>query len=199
MARQNRGSGWARTRAARAALLAITLVVSEVPAAVGDSELPEITREQVAQAEASFLFDIPSKPLPQALNDLGRITGLTILYTQDEPLNLVAPRLSGRLTADQALQQLLAGSGYTYRHTDARTVTLEKLAAGSGITLDPVTVEGQRRQETAWGPVAGYVATRSATGTKTDTPLIETPQSISVITTDQMKAQGVDNLAEALR
>jgi iron complex outermembrane receptor protein len=181
------------------ALLATALVVSAVPAAAGADERPQIAREQLAQAEPSFLFDIPSKPLPQALNDVGRITGLTILYTQNEPLNLVAPRLSGRLTADQALQQLLAGSGYTYRHTDARTVTLEKIAAGTGITLDPVTVEGQRRQETAWGPVAGYVATRSATGTKTDTPLIETPQSISVITKDQMQAQGVENLAEALR
>lgn len=53
--------------------------------------------------------------------------------------------------------------------------------------------------ETASGPVEGYVATRSATGTKTDTPLIETPQSISVITSDQMQAQGVQNLGQALR
>src|SRR5262245_11906034 len=53
--------------------------------------------------------------------------------------------------------------------------------------------------ESATGPVQGYVATRSATGSKTDTPLIETPQSISVVTADQMKAQGVQTLAQALR
>jgi iron complex outermembrane receptor protein len=45
----------------------------------------------------------------------------------------------------------------------------------------------------------GYVAPRSATGTKTDTPLIETPQSISVITRDRLDEQGVASLAEALR
>lgn len=37
------------------------------------------------------------------------------------------------------------------------------------------------------------------TGTKTGTPLIETPQSVSVITDEQMQEQGVDNLAQALR
>ena len=36
--------------------------------------------------------------------------------------------------------------------------------------------------ETATGPVDGYVAQRSATATKTDTPLNEMPQSITVIT-----------------
>jgi iron complex outermembrane receptor protein len=38
--------------------------------------------------------------------------------------------------------------------------------------------------ERANDPVRGFVATRSGTATKTDTPLIETPQSVSVITTD---------------
>lgn len=43
------------------------------------------------------------------------------------------------------------------------------------------------------------VATRSATGTKTDTPLIETPAAISVITQDQIQAQGVQSIAQAVR
>src|SRR6056297_1644033 len=37
------------------------------------------------------------------------------------------------------------------------------------------------------------------TGTKTGTPLIETPQSVSVITEEQIRKQGVDDLAQALR
>jgi iron complex outermembrane receptor protein len=54
-------------------------------------------------------------------------------------------------------------------------------------------------RETAYGPVQGYVASQSATGTKTDTPLREVPQSISVVTRDQMQAQGAQNLAQTLR
>ncbi|WP_370112934.1 TonB-dependent siderophore receptor [Bradyrhizobium sp. USDA 329] len=45
----------------------------------------------------------------------------------------------------------------------------------------------------------GFVATRSGTATKTDTPLIETPQSVSVITTDQIRNQGAVSIGEALR
>jgi iron complex outermembrane receptor protein len=64
------------------------------------------------------------------------------------------------------------------------------------ITLPPVVVEGE--EESATGPVQGYVARRSASGTKTDTPLIEVPQSITVITRDRMGAQRADSLASAL-
>jgi iron complex outermembrane receptor protein len=53
--------------------------------------------------------------------------------------------------------------------------------------------------ERANGPVAGFVASRSATGTKTDTPLIETPQSVSVVTADQISALGARTPSEALR
>lgn len=53
--------------------------------------------------------------------------------------------------------------------------------------------------ETATGPVEGYTATRTATGSKTDTPILETPQSVSVITADQIKDQAARSLKEALR
>lgn len=71
---------------------------------------------------------------------------------------------------------------------------------GSGeepVTLSPLVVEGEREQ--ADGPVEGAFATRSATATKTDTPIMETPQSISVISSQDMTARGARSLAEALR
>lgn len=52
--------------------------------------------------------------------------------------------------------------------------------------------------ESAYGPVDGIVATRSATGTKTDTPIIEIPQSISVISADRIEQLGATNLNEAV-
>lgn len=64
-------------------------------------------------------------------------------------------------------------------------------------TLPAVTVVSEAETET--GPVKGYVAKRSATATKTDTPVAETAQSISVITRERLEAQNVSNLGEALR
>lgn len=46
---------------------------------------------------------------------------------------------------------------------------------------------------------SGYVAVAATTATKTDTPLSEVPQAISVITRDQMDVQGVQAVPQALR
>jgi len=62
-------------------------------------------------------------------------------------------------------------------------------------TQEIVSSEAER----ADGPVDGYVATRSATGTKTDTPILQIPQSVSVITADRMQDQGVQTVQDALR
>lgn len=67
------------------------------------------------------------------------------------------------------------------------------------VTLPEVTVKDKAEQETATGPVQGYVAKSTATATKTDTPIIETPQSISVIGRDEMEARGAQDVLEAIR
>lgn len=64
------------------------------------------------------------------------------------------------------------------------------------VELDQITVETTHESPT--GPVQGYVARQTLTGTKTDTPLIEVPQSISVVTRDQMDARAVQNVGQAL-
>jgi catecholate siderophore receptor len=48
------------------------------------------------------------------------------------------------------------------------------------------------------GGVDGYLATKSSTATKTDTPLKDIPQSISIVTKEQAKDQGSRDLAKAL-
>jgi iron complex outermembrane receptor protein len=71
--------------------------------------------------------------------------------------------------------------------------------AVSATTLPAITVKATADKETATGPVTGYRAKRSATATKTDSPLNEVPQSISVITADQVRDQASPNMQEALR
>lgn len=53
--------------------------------------------------------------------------------------------------------------------------------------------------ETPRGPIEGYVAKRSSSGTKTNTPIMETPQAVSVIGADQIRDQKPGKLDEALR
>lgn len=88
--------------------------------------------------------------------------------------------------------------------TIAATLTLPAVAAQTMAAADADTItvvgggSGGASQESAWGPVGTIVAKRSATGTKTDTPLVKTPQSISVITRQQMDTLQPTSVKEAL-
>jgi len=84
------------------------------------------------------------------------------------------------------------------RATTTRTARANR-AARAPQAAPAAAPNGPGAGERAGGPVAGFVATRSGTGTKTDTPLIETPQSISVVTRDQVSNQGAGSIGEALR
>ncbi|HAH6254290.1 ferrichrome porin FhuA [Escherichia coli] len=53
-------------------------------------------------------------------------------------------------------------------------------------------------QESAWGPAATIAARHSATGTKTDTPIQKVPQSISVVTAEEMALHQPKSVKEAL-
>lgn len=66
------------------------------------------------------------------------------------------------------------------------------------IQLDEVVVEGASTGQS--GPLSanGYVATSGRSGTKTDTPLLEIPQSISTVTQAQIEERKPQSLLEAL-
>ncbi|MGK3143011.1 ferrichrome porin FhuA [Pantoea sp. C2G6] len=51
--------------------------------------------------------------------------------------------------------------------------------------------------ESAWGPAATIAAKQSATGSKTDTPIEKTPQSISVVTREEMAMRNVTSVKGA--
>jgi iron complex outermembrane receptor protein len=68
--------------------------------------------------------------------------------------------------------------------------------AQSDTALPQVVVTAE--QETAAGPVQGYAAKRSATGTKTDTAVLETPQSITVIGAEQIETLKAQNVTDAV-
>lgn len=92
-----------------------------------------------------------------------------------------------RRLAGRTLTLLLATTAYA-GVSQAQTVVEE---------LPTVMVESAQWQR-AFGPVPGYVATDSAVGTKTDTPLLETPRSISVITRQEMDDRAAQNVVDAV-
>jgi iron complex outermembrane receptor protein len=155
-----------------------------------------------AQASRNYEFAIASQPLSSGLVRYSSITGIDVAFDGSLPSNLRTTGLNGNLSAEAALSRLLARTGLTYRFTTATTVLLinpqasaANTSADGSTVLQTISVLGEQ----ARGPVQGFVATQSATGTKTDTALKNTPQAVNVVTRDQMAAQGSATLTQAFR
>lgn len=85
------------------------------------------------------------------------------------------------------------------RTQSARSATRGNANRGGNAPSAPVSNAAAPARESATGPVQGYLATQSGTGTKTDTPLSQTAQSISVVSAERVRDQGVSSIQETLR
>ncbi len=68
--------------------------------------------------------------------------------------------------------------------------------AGPSTTLETITVYGGG--QTAIGPDATIVAKDTSTGSKTATPILDLPSSVSVVTEEEMRERGVATLDQAI-
>ncbi|BBT40085.1 TonB-dependent siderophore receptor [Pseudomonas putida] len=77
-------------------------------------------------------------------------------------------------------------------------VALADSQASPALELQAVNIDATSDLERADGPVIGYKATRSASATRTDTALHETPQSISVVPSDVLQDTSATRLQDGL-
>jgi len=174
--------------------LSVALAFAAVPLLNVQSAFAEESRSAVRS------FQIPAGDLSQALNSLAEQAGLVLAFDASLARGKRSNGLSGQYATDVALTQLLAGSGLQALKLSADRYRLEAIPDNGGaMQLQATTISGAYQAESPTGPVSGYVATRSLSGTKTDTALIETPQSISIVTKDQMRAQNAESLNQILR
>lgn len=149
--------------------------------------------------ERRYDFDIKAQSLTSALGIFGRQTGLQVSFDAELALGLRAPALKGRMTESQALQQLLQETGLEWTLTPERTLLLHRpQSSNETMNLTTVNVLAEGHQESAYGPVQGYRATRTSTGTKTDTALRDVPQSIQVVSRQVLEDQQITSLGDAL-
>ena len=99
-----------------------------------------------------FNFSLTVKPLPQALSDFSRVTGISVVYTDEAPYGLNAPAVSGQMSAEQALQRLLTGSGLTFRRTDGHTIALEPQPTEGALNLGATTITSVMDESTTHQP-----------------------------------------------
>ncbi|POF61637.1 hypothetical protein CFR73_14370 [Novacetimonas maltaceti] len=142
-------------------------------------------------------YNIPSLPLGQALATYGKQTGVQVTYDPALLTGKTSAAVSGSMAPQDALQKLLSSSNLSYRYAGSNTIVIQK--ASANITLGPVRVGGTVTHQDPTGPGVGYVATTTMSGTKTDTPITEIPNSIYVVTKQLMQDQQPQSVVEALR
>lgn len=182
--------------AMHAALLGLVLL--------GTTHTAGATEQAIPQASAPRHYTIPAGPLGRVLANFASQAGLALAFEPALTEGLNSPGLNGSFTPQAALQRLLTDSRLEPVQRSDGSYTLKKQAAAATghngeASLPPLVVSAAGERESASGPLRGYVARRSATATKTDTPLLETAQSITVVGQPEIQALGAATVTDVLR
>lgn len=160
--------------------------------------LPVAALAAPLQAQTSAVAIAPG-PLSAALSAYAARAGVLLSFDPALTRDLTTQGLSGSYGFEEGLRQLLQGSGlepvrradggYTLRRTPATDVT----------ALPAVTVTGSRDGDAPSEGTGSYTTRVATSATRMDLSLRETPQSVSVVTRQQMDDQNLVTLDDVLR
>ncbi|WP_422419313.1 TonB-dependent siderophore receptor [Pseudomonas sp. GZD-222] len=166
--------------------------------ALGSSAPLYALAQNDSSVSATQVFDIPAGDLGESLSRIARQSGRVLSVSPALVQGKRAAAVSGQFTPEQAAIQALRGSGLDLNITAGGTWNLVPAVVGDAMELGATQITGQGSED-AWGPVVGFVAKRTGTATKTDTSVLEVPQTINIITQDEIKALGSQTVTQALR
>ncbi|WP_313477927.1 TonB-dependent siderophore receptor [Stutzerimonas kunmingensis] len=173
----------------RAALLCLSLASVVPGAAMAQSATQQVVRS----------YDIPAGPLSSTLSRFAGEAGVLLSVDGSLLQGMDSNGLQGQYGVDAGFAALLQGSGLqAVRDSQGNYSLARRSAQTDAVELQPMTVEGFALGN-ALGSMEGYNATHSSVATKTSMPLLETSQSVSVVTRQQMDDQGSLTVAQALR
>lgn len=189
--RNEKGGRSGRDGTLRFALLVTTALGTIVTA-------PAPVFAQAAEKTSRVAYNIPPQPLSQALVQFSKVAGIQLFFNADIARGISSRGASGSLTRTEALEKLLSGSGLTYHFTNATTVTISgQAAAGTGAasvngatTLAPIVVQAGKQN--------GFISTDGNVASKSGIPLLETPQSVQVVTKAQLDVQKPQTVRQAI-
>lgn len=146
----------------------------------------------------TYRFEIPAQSLDAALAAFSAVTRVQVLVSADVTQGVQSSGLRGSYAKDEALARLLAGTGLQATYIDSDSVTVERrLASGSALELGATNVSAQRLGTTTEG--TGSYTTGLVTLGRGEQKLKDIPQSVSVMTRQQMDDQNTTKLSEVVK
>jgi catecholate siderophore receptor len=137
-------------------------------------------KETTEQVQRQLTLDIPSGTLESVLIAFEQISGIAVAIPDNAMRNVASPGVKGRFTIDQALREILRGTGISYRFTDRNNVTLE---------IQARTEQVEVRDDTRL----------ILSSPKYTQPLVDTPQTVTVISKEVIEEQGATTLRDVLK
>jgi catecholate siderophore receptor len=136
-------------------------------------------QNEPARVESPIQFDIPPGPLADVVEAFKRATGWNVETPNTMILEVQSPGVSGLYTAEEALAHLLENTGVTY-----------ELAAPSSAKLDLRVVESVEVTERI---------RPEPTSPKYTTPLLDVPQTVTIVPQEVIQEQNATSLRDVLR
>lgn len=163
-----------------------------------------------ATGPVRLVFSIPAQPLSTALLAFGQQANVQVLTAAGAVGELRTDGATGEFTPEAALRQLLRDTDLAFESYDARTLIVRRRAAvpvssylgynaapEDSLPLIAALAEIQVHA-VALGESRFTVGSTSA-ASRTEMPIMQVPQSVSVVTHEQMDAQQATTVAEAVR
>lgn len=141
---------------------------------------------QTSSSAESRSFQIAAQPLEEALRQFTRQSGVQVGYEPGDVAGRTSAAVSGAKAPAEALSQLLAGTGLTYRYTTANAVRLERAPQSTDgtVNLGPLRVEGQRAGGSGGIGRDGKTGTGGVAGGADE--IFAAPRAVSIITREEM-------------
>lgn len=143
------------------------------------AQAPAAQAQTTAPDARTYQFNIPAGPLDDVIDAFEATAGVEIELSRAGLSRIPSPGVQGSYSIDQALDRVLTGTGIVVRRRDSSTIVLD--LAGVSQSVEVVGT-----------------ATR-LTSPKFTQPLLDTPQTVSVIPEQVFNEQGARNLTDVLR
>ncbi|WP_167062559.1 TonB-dependent receptor [Pantoea sp. Ap-967] len=154
---------------------------------------------QAQQAQARH-YDLPAATLEQSLNAFAQVAAINLSFDPALAQGKHALALKGDYTVQQGLGVLLQGSGLGASEAAHGNWVLGPVATQSGTALElgSTLVSGQGMGEMTENS-GSYTTGAVSVGSKSPTSLRNTPQSVSVLSSQLIEDRSVTSLQDALK
>lgn len=163
-------------------------------------------------APRTYHFNQPAEPLADALAAFTQATGIQVAVSGGGAAPAAA--VQGDMTADAALAALLAGSGLSHQFISPTLVSITAAAspgnigtvrvqataeaAPSSVNTSPTVGANGSSDADATEGTGSYAAPALSVASKTPLSVRETPQSVSVVTHQQIQDQHLTSLTDIM-